>query len=323
LSSLSEYVRKWAKIIRRHPRTLLEWFDDAGAIKFGDSYIIIKVDGFATSRALYPWCSFRDFGFRSVSAAVSDVVAKGCRPYIYAVSIGVKPDHVSFVDDVMKGVEEAVNLYGGYIENVDTNVGLDDWIDVFIIGECVYRPIPRASKPLDKILIPRKIGLSTIAYIEYSKGRYPAFEEVRNFACRPVVNTNIVSVLERCRQGITGSIDVSDTLAEALQQLHDVSGNGVYIYENPLKILHPLAVEYSRSSNIDSIVMALASNEEYTPLLVVNPSYEDVIVQELREAGLEPIAIGFVTTLEDVLWGGRPVPKITWDYVTGSVTARL
>ena len=320
MGSLDEIVRKLAKRARRHPKSLLTWFDDAGAIKIDDHYIVVKVDGFASSRALYPWCSYRDFGFRGVSGAVSDVIAKGCRPYVYAVSIGVKPGNVGYVEDIMKGVEEAVNLYGGYVENVDTNVGYDDWIDVFVVGECRLQPVPRYARVLDRIVLPRRIGLSVIGYIEYIKKSTPTIEEVREFTCRPKPCIDIVDIVDGCRTCIEGSIDISDTLAEALQQLGEVSNAGFYLYEEPSRILHPLAIEYSRREKIDLQITVLASNEEYIPLLIIKPSCEDEIIQQLRSIGLEPVAIGVTTTQQNITWTGKSIPKIVWNYISGSIT---
>ncbi len=318
-SSLDEVVRRLAKKVRRHPRSLLTWFDDAGAIEFDGHYILIKVDGFAASRALYPWCTYEDFGFRGITAAVSDVVAKGCRPYIYAISIGVKPEHVQYVEEIMNGIDEAVKEYGGYVENVDTNVGYDTWIDVFVIGECKYLPIPRRAKALDRIILPRKVGLSTMGYIDYTMGRIPELDDVRSFTCRPKADIRIVDALERYRSCIDGSIDVSDTLLESMQQLSDVNDVGIYIYEDPSRILNPLADMYSRAMGMDPQYIALASNEEYIPLIIVKPSYEDEVLNALRVLGKEPISVGVITSDKDIRWSGRRVPKVIWNYVSGRI----
>ncbi|MEL9940487.1 MAG: AIR synthase related protein [Ignisphaera sp.] len=320
MGKLDEIIKKLARKVKRHPRSLLTWFDDAGAIEVGGRYFVVKVDGFAASRALYPWCSYRDFGFRGVVGAVSDVIAKGCRPYVYAISVGVKPENSDFVEDIIKGVEDAVDVFGGYIENIDTNIGYDDWIDVFILGECNNRPLPRRARELSKIILPRRIGLSLIGYMEYAKKRTPSIDEVRKFSCRPMPCKQIVDVIEHCRSCLEGSIDISDTFAETLQQLSEVSEAGVYIDEDPSKMLHPLAIEYSKRVGVDLQIAVLASNEEYIPLLIAKPGCEEEVLERLKSIGLEPIAIGTIISQQDVLWMGRAVPKIVWDYIQGIVT---
>lgn len=51
-TNLDEVVKKLTRDAKRCPRTLLTWFDD-GAIRFGDRYIVLKVNVFASSRALH------------------------------------------------------------------------------------------------------------------------------------------------------------------------------------------------------------------------------------------------------------------------------
>ncbi|MEM0026996.1 MAG: AIR synthase related protein [Ignisphaera sp.] len=320
MGKLDEIVKKLARGAKRHPRSLLTWFDDAGAVEINGRYFVVKADGFASSRALYPWCSYRDFGFRGVAGAVSDVIAKGCRPYVYAISIGVKPENVDFIEDIIKGVEEAVDIFGGYIENIDTNIGYDDWIDVFVLGECLYYPLPRGARELSKVILPRRVGLSVMAYMEYVEKRTPSIDEVRKFSCRPMPYTRIVDAIEFSRTGLEGSIDISDTFAEALQQLSEVSGTGVYIQESPSRILHPLAIEYVKRVGLDLQLAVLASNEEYIPLLIVKPGYEEEVLDVLKSISLEPVVIGTITLKQDLMWMGRVMPKVVWDYIQGAVT---
>jgi hypothetical protein len=52
-TNLDEVVKKLTRDAKRCPRTLLTWFDDDGAIRFGDRYIVLKVNVFASSRALH------------------------------------------------------------------------------------------------------------------------------------------------------------------------------------------------------------------------------------------------------------------------------
>jgi len=36
MSKLEDYVKKWARVVKRHPKSLLSWLDDAGGIRFSD-----------------------------------------------------------------------------------------------------------------------------------------------------------------------------------------------------------------------------------------------------------------------------------------------
>ncbi|MEM0296833.1 MAG: AIR synthase related protein [Zestosphaera sp.] len=320
MSRLDEIVKNLARGVRRHPKTLLTWFDDAGAVRFDRGYILVKVDGFAVSRALYPWCGLGDFGFRGVTAAVSDVVAKGCSPYLYAVSIGVTPDQVDRVEEIVRGVESAVRLYGGYVENMDTNVGSDGWVDVFVLAECRNTPLSRTVRPADILLLPRRVGLSAIAFIDFVRGRTPLTDEVRAFSCRPEADLRLARFLVEDRSCVAGSIDVSDTLLESLQQISEVSGTGVYMPGAPSDLLHQQALAYAHSEGVDPLHMLLGSNEEYVPIMAIRPWCVDEVCERLEALHLEPRVLGTVTGVGGVTWRGVKVPSIVWDYVAGRVT---
>uniref|UniRef100_A0A7J3QEL2 Uncharacterized protein n=1 Tax=Ignisphaera aggregans TaxID=334771 RepID=A0A7J3QEL2_9CREN len=51
--------------------------------------------------------------------------------------------------------------------------------------------------------------------------------------------------------------------------------------------------------------MVLTANEEYIPILIVKPSYEYDVHQNLRDIGLEPITIGTTLIHRDVTWLGK------------------
>lgn len=317
-SRLEDVVRRLAGEVRRHPGSLLPGFDDAGGVEIGGVYLLVKVDGFAASRALYPWCSYRDFGFRAVTGAVSDVFAKGCKPYVYAVSVGVTPERVEVVEEVVRGVEEAVEAYGGYVENLDTNVGNDVWVDVFVLAECPGKPVPRGARPGDAVLLTRRVGLSAVAYLEHSRGRVPVSGEVREFSCRPRAPPEVAEVVSEFSGCLSGSTDVSDTLFEALQQLAEAGGVGVSLDLDPRLALHPLAAEYARESGVPEHVLLLASSEEYVPVLACRSGCGE-LAEALRSRGLEAITLGSAVEGRGVRWRGSEVKGIAWDYATGRI----
>lgn len=317
MTSIEEVIKKLSRNVRRHPESLLPGFEDAGGVKLAGGYTVIKVDGFAASRALYPWCSLSDLGFRAVTAAVSDVIAKGCKPYIYAVSIGVKPNRSEDVERITEGVEEAVEFYGGYVENYDTNVGEDTWIDVFILAECDLKPIQRISKVGDLLILPKKVGLSFLALSEYSKGKVPESIEVRKFSCRPEAEPHLLKLALEMRHCINGSIDISDTLYEALQQLTEPGG--VLTTEDPSEALHPLALDYARVEGVPKALALIASNEEYIPIYSVKDCCVDDFKEVLRSLGYQPTVLGVVIGSNEILLRGVQVRKVIWDYSSGSV----
>lgn len=319
MSELTKLVIDLAKKIKKHPASLSMWFDDAGGIKIGEEYIVVKVDGFSESRAKYPWCSYRDFGFKAVAAALSDVFSKGCRPYIYAVSLGVKPNDVDVVEEIINGVEDAINFYGGYLENVDTNVGNDVWIDVFILATCRYLPLQRKAKPGNIIVIPRTVGLSYVAYLEYLKNKKFVQNDVKNFSCRSFVDLRIVDCIENIRLGLVGSIDISDTLYETIEIISNINDVGIYIDTNIDYLLHPLAIDYARNENLNKIEVVMKSNEEYIPMLIIEASYLDTVLETLINTGFQPKILGTIINTKILSFRGTLLKKIMWNYSLGRI----
>lgn len=316
-------LRRFVKKLRRHPRTILNIFDDAGGFVFDNRYIVIKVDGFAASRALYPWCELSDLGFRAITAAVSDVITKGCRPIIYAISMGVTHDHI--IDDIMRGIEEGIKVYGGYVENLDTNFGNDVWVDVFILAECRVYPVPRRVEADTELILVDKIGSTAIAYTEhYVYGEKPEDEGVIERVCRPRISLSIVDVVEKYRSSIIGSIDISDTFVETLYDLilTDSDRYGIYLDFDPSMVADSQLVSYVyKKRRLDILTGIFISSEEYIPILVVRRQYIEDILDELRSRGFNPCILGYVTrTINHVVWRGLGVQKIVWNYARGRIS---
>lgn len=319
MCSLNNYIKKLANYIRKHPRSLLMQIDDAGGIKLNDEYIVIKTDGFTASRAKYPWCSYRDFGFKAITANVSDIFSKGCRPLIYAISIGITQNNIEIIEEIMKGLDDAIKFYGGYIENMDTNIGNDIWIDVFAIGVCRYLPIPRKTRVGDIFLVSRKLGLSAIAYREYSKGRTPIDEDVQRFSCRPAIDLRIIDAIENLRNCIIGSIDISDTLYETLEQIVYINNTGIYIDNDPRNILYNKAIAYTYIDNLNPLDFLMEVNEEYTPILIIDKNYLEYVISYLRDIGFDPHLLGISISSKEILWRGEYIAKYVWSYELGKI----
>jgi len=309
-----EKLLRLAARIRRHPKTLLSVFDDAGAWELDGEYILLKIDGFAASRALYPWCTLYDLGFRGVVAAVSDVYAKGCRPLAYAVSLGLKTTSIDLIEEFIRGVEDAVSLYGGYIENIDTNVGDDSWIDVAVIAVCRYRPVPRVGvKPGHMLaLIGRRIGLQRLAYEKYLRGVCVP-RCVEEASCRPSTEPRVVDLIELCRHCISASIDISDTVAEALETIATLNNVGIYLSRTGISYaLDPLAKEAANSLGISEKKLFLETFEEYVPMIAVYPWCKDFVEDMARWLGIDIVWLGVATSLRSICVEGEEIPSVRW-----------
>ncbi len=328
---MKEYIFRKAQTIKRFPNSILEFFDDAGDIVIDSARVLLKVDGFSFSRSKYWWCSYSDIGFRALSAAISDIVAKGCRPYVYAISVGLTQNDMVNINDVIDGIESAIKIYGGYIANIDTNGGNDSWIDVFIVGVCNTVPVPRKMDALNYLVLPRRIGDSVIAYMyQYNRALVSLTSSIVETsikqACRPLVNLEIVRIIEKHRACIVGSIDISDTLSETLYDISAVSKKGIDLVISPAMIASINLLNFYRDiaekeENVDLEELVLMSNEEYIPIMIVKEYCINDLLKDLEYIGFHPMIIGHSKEYEnDVTWFGRRIKKIVWDHESARIT---
>lgn len=319
---MKDFILELVKSIKHHPSSSLTFYDDAGDFVYNSLKFLVKVDGFAISRAKYSWCSYKDVGFRAVTAAVSDVIAKGCKPLAYALSIGLTGHSISKLREIINGVTNAISIYGGYLINIDTNSGNDDWIDVFILGDCEFTPIPRVVKPGNVLILPRRIGDTTIAYIAHYNNIYNVSQNIIEVSCRPLAYLHFIDIINKYRSCIAGSIDISDTLAETFYDLMDASGYGILLNASPYSVASYDLINFyysNKDSYSDIKKLILMANEEYIPILIINSWCVDEIIKSLYSLGFEPIILGYGIISKEITWMGEKIPKIYWDHISSKI----
>lgn len=269
----------------------LEPGDDASAVPYIGGYLILKIDGFSSHNAKYPWNSWRDFGWKGATACVSDIVAKGGRPFAYLVSVGMEPE-MSSEDglEILRGVVEAIRFYGGYLAGGDTNASSKDaWLDIACIGFSSVDPLKRGGEPGNKIIITGEYGLHALAYHYYKmylKGVISLSDipkEVIEATSRPVAHVELNRVIERYRGCIRGSVDISDSLAESLYILSEASGHAIMLSDIPIS---KKAIELALEMKLDPLQQALYGGEEFEVILAAEASCADDIVKEIRSMNI-------------------------------------
>ncbi|MEB3757409.1 MAG: AIR synthase related protein [Desulfurococcales archaeon] len=205
-----------------------EWLVDRLGVPNADAFseggLILKVDGYSASEALYPWMTLKDLGWKAVTSAVSDVYASGGVPVFYLVSIGANGEGEA--RDLMSGVIDAVEFYGGRLVGGDTNKCKGDkWIDVFVLGKSLSgRLISReGARPGDAVVQVGEAGLGSAAYIVYSEGlNIDEFPRVKRWSVRPVVPSWVPRVVSH--QCVSAVIDNSDGFYYSLRSIGVASG---------------------------------------------------------------------------------------------------
>ncbi len=230
---------------------------------FSEAGLVLKVDGYSASEARYPWMSLRDFGWKTITSAVSDVYASGGIPVFYLVSIGVKGEGEA--RDLMNGVIDAVEFYGGRLVGGDTNKCKgDEWIDAFVLGKSLSgRVISReGARPGDVVVQVGEAGLGSAAYIVYSeKLDIDEFPKVKEWSVRPVIPSWIPRLVSHpC---VSAVIDNSDGFYYSLRSIGVASDVKLVVEEVVFndEALRVVGDDWSR----------LSAGEDYNLFMTVRP----------------------------------------------------
>jgi len=304
LSSLGErvVVGNILKIISRaFPEGQLPLGDDAAALKLGDFWVILKIDGSSANMSKYEFMSWYDFGWRVTAAAVTDVVAKGGRPLGIVSSIGIPKDmDEGIVYEVVDGVTDLSLSINSYILGGDINESVGDvWVDVAVVG-VTSRLIPAVGlKPGDELLVDGCLGLSAIPYIIYLNKLDPTpWTDLLMSIWRVKPPIEFLSISDRVRV----ATDISDGLTSVSRFL-ELNNVGLLIDEIPLC---DECLEFAKEVGVDVMDLIRFLGEEFR------------IVFTVGEGGLSSnyLRLGTVVSGDGIVVNGRKV-DFGWEYFRG------
>ncbi len=279
--------------------------DDAADLLF-DGRLIVSCDMFVESTDMPAGMRLRDVGFKAVTAATSDVAAKGGAPIAYLVSL-MLPSDMLFEDfqELWMGLEEAARLYGGRIIGGDLNSGREIIIDVMCLGTA-DRTISRiGARPGDILAVTGEFGSQAAGLHALLSGRRgdPLSERLIECFSRPIARVR--EGVELARTGAaSSSIDSSDSLARSLHELSRANDVGFIIDEPPVS---REAEEYAKKYGLDLFDLVFYGGEEYELVVTIKPALLDMAREAVEKAGGRLIIVGRVS--EDkvirVRWGGE------------------
>jgi thiamine-monophosphate kinase len=267
-------------------------------------------------------------GHRALAVNLSDLAAMGAEPRAALLSF-VLPDQleVAVVDGIVDGLIELaarhrVAIVGG---NITRSPG-PLMIDVTAIGSVrPRRVLTRAgARPGDEVYVTGAIGGAVVGLrsLQEQAGR-PEGRPLRSdveAGVRSDVEAGVRSDVEadlqvgpneekylrpepRVRAGLllgrnraaTSCIDLSDGLADGLQQIAAASGVGMTVDEAEIPLADGVA-EFHRARGDDPVCAAMAGGDDYELLFTIRPSWRGRLRAVRRQAGDLPITrIGVVT----------------------------
>ena len=285
--------------------SLLPPGDDAVDMILNDR-IIFSSDMLLESTDIPPGMSFRDAGYRAVTATTSDIAAKGGKPIAYLISLAL-PSKMFFdeFEELWSGIEEAARIYGGKVVGGDTNEGRELVIDVMCLARAT-NPVPRIGmRPGDIVAVTGRFGAQ-------AAGLHALLNNLRGEAVAEKVIKKFLRPRARVEEGIalamsgalTASMDSSDGLSETLHTLMDLNGYGFRIDNPPID---EDARRYSERFNVNLFDLVFYGGEEYELVITIKPKMLEDALKSVKSVGGKLIPIGRVVEekMIEVRWFGE------------------
>ncbi|MEM2350385.1 MAG: AIR synthase related protein, partial [Candidatus Bathyarchaeia archaeon] len=124
LSDLGErkLIEIASSILEQDPDEILGLgVDDAAAKPIcEDLYLVMHTDVVVESTDRLPGQSYRDLAWKAVTANISDIAAKGAKPYALLSAIGIPGIYsLEVFEELMAGLRDSSSTYGCYIVGGD------------------------------------------------------------------------------------------------------------------------------------------------------------------------------------------------------------
>jgi thiamine-monophosphate kinase len=242
--------------------------DDAAVftVARGDS-VVVSVDSAIEGRHFKrEWFTPREIGFRSVTAALSDLAAMGARPTGILVALGLPNWWRTHLAEIADGIGDALDAVGAPILGGNLSGGNELSIATTVMGT-VFSPLTRSGARVgDHVYVTGALGAPGEALRRLYAGELAG--EYRERLAHPVAR--IAEARWLAEFGASAAIDVSDGLLADLRHL--ATASFVSMRLDPDRI--PLVDGVDQNA-------ALMSGEEFE-LIVTSPRQLDVESFEKR-----------------------------------------
>lgn len=293
-------ARLLARLPRPSPTVLVGPGDDAAVVAGSRNERLVVttdavVEGVHFSRA---YSSPADIGHRALAVNLSDLAAMGATPRWALLSLLLPGStRASDVEELVDGlaalaIRHAVSVIGGNITRTDGPL----IVDVTAGGEVRSRKwLTRSGANAgDAIYLSGTIGGAAAGLEMLQAGTANPDPGCAAKHLRPEARVRLGVALGRNRAA-TAAMDLSDGLADALEQVAAASGVGVRV-DAALLPIEPCAREWWTARGADPIDAALAGGDDYELLCAVPRKRHGALRSALRHAADAPLTkIGELT----------------------------
>jgi thiamine-monophosphate kinase len=288
-----------SSILEQDPDELLGLGVDDAAAKpvYKDLCIVMHTDVFVESTDKLPGQSYRDLAWKAVTANVSDIAAKGAKPYAMLSAVGMPGTYdLDVFEELMMGLDDASSEYGCHIVGGDLTSSRELFIAITILGLAYRDRIigRRGARPGDIVCLTGEIGYTALAY----KILFDRWDVKEDLKYR--VLDRVYKPKARLDEGLalasTGAIsscmDVSDGLAVSLNTLAEINRVSIIIDEIPVpREVSSIIEGYGMDPKY---TVLYEGGEEYELLFTVKPSRLKIVEEALSKLGSRFSIIGRV-----------------------------
>ena len=227
------------------------------------------------------FASFKDIGYRTAVANISDIAAMGGTPTFILTAIAVPPSYsVNRVRTLYQGFKKACQPYGIALVGGDTSSSKSGlFLCLTILGH--VKPdralTRRGAKVGDRVFVTGTLGDSTAGlqllqhHMTQTRPRtdqpYETFLKKRHLRPTPRLATG-----QHLSQGrlAHAAIDISDGLSGDIHHLCQASHVGVELWASQLPMSRQCRT-YAATHHIDPLTLVLAGGEDYELLFTIDP----------------------------------------------------
>lgn len=300
--------RRIIEIIQKHldvmPKMPVPFGDDVAAYDIGNnSLAVLKTDMLVGKTDVPPEMSLWHAARKAVVMNVSDFAAKGVKPLVLLVSLGLPRGLTEDdVEEIGEGLNTGAREYGAYVVGGDTGEASDLVISVSLFGMANKNEMMLRSgaRPGDVVGVTGFFG-NVSAGLKMLLNGFKASTEVHKYLVESVLMPHA-----RLKEGlalsqaktVSAAIDSSDGLAWSLHEIARASNVGFLIDRLPLS---EEVKSFAKMNRLDPLDLALYGGEEYELVVTVKAGLWGKAERALAKVGGRLLLIGRVTSEKQVL----------------------
>jgi thiamine-monophosphate kinase len=235
---------------------------------------VLKTDMLVGSTDVPPGMTMREAARKAVVANVSDLAAKGAKPYAGLVALGL-PASLTRRDvrEIAAGLSGGAKEYGFPLVGGDTNESKDLVMSIALFGlidegKLILRSGARVG---DIVAVTGEFGSASAglrALLDQRLRPEKLPRELAQAIYHPTAELNLGLRLSSTG-AVTASIDSSDGLAWSLHELSKMSGVGIRVEAIPIS---NAARQFAARYGYNASDLALYGGEEYELIVTVKPA---------------------------------------------------